>query len=119
MDNSRGEIIIQLAGEERVMRPTFDAIAGIERDLKINSLPLLKKFAAGDVGVRDSATIVYHGLRGYGDTRLTLAEIGDAIIMQGLNELALPISEFLIASLEGVKGLGKRKAEITETTPKS
>jgi hypothetical protein len=117
MNNSRGEVLIQLAGEERTMRPTFEAIAAIERDLKINSLPLLKKFAAGDVGVRESATIVYHGLRGFGDTRLSLAEVGDAIIMQGLNEMALAISEFLIASLEGVNSLGKRKAETKETNP--
>ena len=115
MTNSRGEIKIQLAGEERIMRPTFEAISKIERDLSINTLPLLKKMSTGDIGLHAAAVVIYHGLRGYDDTRLTLTEVGDAVIMQGLNELGVSISEFLITALEGVKNLGKNVEVKTET----
>lgn len=115
MTNARGEVKIQLAGEERIMRPTFEAIANIERELSINTLPLLKKMSTGDIGVRAAAVVVYYGLKGYGDTRMSLAEVGDAVIVQGLNDLGVSISEFLITALEGVKNLGKGEEVKTET----
>jgi hypothetical protein len=110
MNNSRGEVTIQLAGEERVMRPTFEAMCAIERDLNTNILPLMDRILnKADFGVLTAATIIHHGLKGAGDTRLTLAEVGADVVKQGTTNVFGAVIELLASALHGVDSLGKRK----------
>ncbi len=105
-EKMRNEVVIKLAGQDRVMRATFAAIRGIENDLRTNIVPLLGRFANGDIGMHQTAVVIYNGLKGYEDTRLSVEQIGDAILDTGLNEVMVPVIEFLKVALDGVT-LGK------------
>jgi len=102
MDNARGDVSIYLDGQERVMRPSFEAIWGIERDLNTNIMPLLHRISNGDVGVYQCAVIIFHGLRGNEDTRLTLAQVGEAVVKGGLTVVGVPVISFVMKALKGV-----------------
>jgi hypothetical protein len=56
--------------------------------------------------VTDSAIIIFHGLRGFGDTRLDRDAVGEAVLAAGLNKVGTPVVEFLTGTLNGVS-LGK------------
>jgi len=104
----RNEFSIELGGETRSMRATFEALRGIERDLKTNLIPLIDRFGRGDVGVEMTAVIIYHGLQGFGDSRLSLNEVGKHVMEDGLSKLMEPVVRFLGQAMGGVS-LGKDK----------
>ncbi len=98
----RNEVTITLAGEERTMRATFAAMRGIEQALGQSVISLMSKIGNRDMGIGDTATIIFWGLKGFGDTRLTFEQIGDAVMEAGLIPLALPVMEFIGKSMNGV-----------------
>ncbi|MET4294713.1 hypothetical protein ABIB06_006546 [Bradyrhizobium sp. LB8.2] len=102
----RNEYTITLKGEEHVMRATFGAIRGIERDLKTNIIPLLMRLE--QMGLEQAAIIVWHGLKGYGDTAMTLDDVGEAILDIGLDnpDLMTSIVKFAGHALKGAE-MGK------------
>lgn len=100
-DIQRNEVSIELAGETRVMRATFGAIRAIERDLG-NVLTLIDKITRGDIGVDQSARVIFHGLHGYDDKRLSLDEVGEAVVQAGLGQVMKPVIDFLTKAMEGV-----------------
>lgn len=102
----RNEVAVTLDGAEYTLRATFAAIRGIERDLKTNLVPLIEKLGRGDVGVEQAAVIIFHGLRGNGDTALSLEQIGDLILKTGLGVVMLPVVNFLSYAMQGAT-LGK------------
>lgn len=103
----RNEVAIYLANEERVMRATFSAIRAIEATLGKSITAIINKIAnSGDISMTDAATVIYHGLRGYNDTRLTLDQVGEAIMEEGLSAATLAVVEFTSKALSGVS-LGK------------
>lgn len=102
-DNLRNEVIINIAGEERTMRATFTAMRGIEKTLGVSIIELNRKVARSDLGVIDNATIIYYGLRGNDDTRLSLEEVGEAVLTEGLTALINPVFDFVNAAMRGVK----------------
>ncbi len=108
-DALRNEVSVTLDGTEYTVRATFAAIRGIERDLKTNLVPLIEKLGRGDVGIEQAAVIVFHGLRGNGDTSLNLEQVGELILKTGLGEVMLPVVEFLSHAMQGVS-LGKQMA---------
>ena len=119
-DAFRNEVTVTLFGKERTMRATFRAIRDIETDLKLNWLRFAQKMAAGDIGIGEMAKIIFHGLKGYGDTRslktaapdgLTVEEIGDAIIEAGMNEVSTAVIQFIQIGFHGTKPVGKPEAE--------
>lgn len=105
----RNEVDITLLGETRTMRATFGAIRGVERDLKTNIIPLIERMGRGDVGVEQAAVVIFHGLKGYGDTSLTLDQVGDAVMGEGLSKVLEPVVNFLAVAMQGVS-LGKPQA---------
>lgn len=109
MEPLRNEVKITLAGEERTMRATFAAIRSIEGAMGKSMIAVINQFGGGDISVTDAATIIHHGLRGHGDTRLTLDQVGEAIVEAGLNNVSLPIVEFVSRALGGVS-VGKPEA---------
>jgi Phage tail tube protein, GTA-gp10 len=100
-DNLRNEVQIELGGTTYTMRATFGAIRAIEQELG-NIVPLTAKLGGGDCGVNQAAVIVYNGLRGFGDQSMTLEQVGNAILAEGLNKVMAPIAQFVIKALEGV-----------------
>jgi hypothetical protein len=84
------------------MRANFSAIVAIEKALGKSMIALINQIAAGDVGVTESAHIIYHGLRGNTDARLSFEQVGEAVIERGLSAVSLPIIEFVSRSLNGV-----------------
>lgn len=99
----RNEVKITLAGEERTMRATFEEMCEIEQRLGKSVVALMGRIANRDFGVFETATVIFHGLRGHGDTRLSFPEVGAAVMEAGIVPLASPVMEFIGVSMKGVK----------------
>lgn len=112
-DKLRNEVNIELLGQTRTMRAEFDAIMAIERDLNKGIVTIVDEAAIGNIKLTDAAVIIFHGLRGFGDTRIkTVKEVGEAILEEGIDKIADKIVEFAGIVLKGVS-LGKPKAPET------
>lgn len=98
----RNEVEIQIAGELRVMRATFTAIVQIEKQLGKSMIALTSRIANGDLSVTEAAYIIYYGLRGYDDKRLSLEQVGEGVLAAGLSNMSMPVIEFLTMTLNGV-----------------
>lgn len=107
----RNEVSITLAGEERTMRATFTAIAAVEKALGRSMVAIINKVAGGDLGVTEAATIVYHGLRGNEDTRLSYEQVGEAVVEAGLGNVSAAVVGFVSIALSGVE-VGKPKEPV-------
>jgi len=95
----KGEVEIRLGGERFVMRPSFAAIMAIEAELG-GVVPLARRAAKGDFGLKDLTVIVQEGLVARG-TRLDRNEVGAMILTEGLANVAGPVRDFLTAVLSG------------------
>ncbi len=103
VEELRNEMQVTLAGQERTLRASFAAIRGIERDLGRSVVSIINKVVAeGDISVSDTAVVIYYGLVGNNDTRLTLDAVGDAIVTEGFDKHALAAINFLSQALKGV-----------------
>ena len=98
----RNEVTITLAGEERIMRATFTAIVAIEKQLGKGMTAIISQIADGDLSITESAYIIYHGLRGYDDKRLTFDQVGDGIVAAGIGNISMAVVEFVSKALSGV-----------------
>ncbi len=96
------EVTIELAGQTRTMRASFSAIVQIERVLGKSMTAIIDKVAASDLAITEAAHIIYHGLRGYDDKRLSFEQVGEAIMERGLGEVSMAVVEFVSRSLNGV-----------------
>lgn len=104
MDNPlRNEVKVTLDGKEYTMRATFEAICAIESDLRMNLVPIIGNISQHNIGVRQCAVVIFHGLRGYGDNGMTLSEVGDLVMMEGAGAVANAITDFLNKGMDGVK----------------
>lgn len=102
-DTLRNEVAITLGGVERTMRATFTAIRAIEAAVGKSLIALISQVGAnGDLSITDAATIIHHGLRGADDKRLTLEQVGDAVMEAGYSKVSIPVIEFLSTALNGV-----------------
>lgn len=101
-DSLRNEVKIEIAGEERTMRANFSAIRGIEAALGKSVVSIVTDISNGDISITSAATIIYHGLRGFDDKRLTLEQVGDAVIEAGISNVSLAVIEFISKALNGV-----------------
>jgi hypothetical protein len=106
----RNEVKISLGGVDRTMRATFKAIYAIEKDLGKPWSHVGQMVIEGSYGVREIATIIHHGLRGYDDNRLSFDEVGEAVMQEGINNCVAPIVEFISIAFQGVKSAGKSEA---------
>jgi len=106
-DRLRNEVVITLAGQERIMRATFKAMRAIEVSTGKSWSALGQLLTSGNYGVGDVTKIVHHGLIGAEDTRLNEEAVGEAIVDAGLNNVMMPVVEFLAIGFTGAKPLGK------------
>jgi hypothetical protein len=71
----RGEVALSVEGEERVMRLTLGALAGLEARLQSESLlEMIGRFEQGTFRVQDLICLITAGLNG-GGWRISEAEI--------------------------------------------
>lgn len=101
----KGEVEIELGRERFVMRPTFAAIMEIEGELG-GVVPLARRAAGGDFGLREVAVIVCAGLNGFGARRFTREEVGELILAAGIANAAAPVRDLLTNVLKGGTGDG-------------
>ena len=94
----RGEGVLVIAGEPRVLRPTFAALVAAEEELG-PLFALVERAGAGQLAVTEMATLFWHCLADR--TGLTRAAIGDAVVAQGLAACAAPLRALLGAILQG------------------
>lgn len=99
----KGEVEIELGRERHLMRPTFAAIMEIEGELG-GVVPLARRAAAGDFGLRELAVIICAGLNGYGARRFTREEVGEMILAAGIANAAAAVRDFLTNVLKGGTG---------------
>lgn len=101
----KDEVVIELAGQERTMKSTFTAIRGIERDLGRGLMSIVWELGSTptdsvpNISVTQVAMIIHNGLKGYGDTRMSLNEVGEAVLKGGFTNYLVPIIDFLSGGL--------------------
>jgi len=100
----KGEVEIRLGGERYVLRPSFTAIMAIEAELG-GVVPLARRAAKGDFGLRDLTVIVREGLNAHalaaGGKQLDADRVGAMILTEGVAHVAGPVRDFLTAVLSG------------------
>lgn len=112
MANERkNELDITIAGQKRTMRASFEAIEAIENVTGKSISMLVASVNGSDIGVGLATDVVFHGLRGFGDTRLTRQEVGEAIIEEGIIKVGAPILQFLLIAFRGVSVGKSEKAK--------
>lgn len=105
----RNEVEITLAGVKRTMRADFEAMVAIENELNTNIVALITKFSRMDMGVGDAAAVIFYGLKSADSLdAMTMAEVGNAVMEEGLNNVMGTAVNFLRMALQGVR-LGKSK----------
>ena len=109
-DVLRNEVSIELAGETRTMRASFAAIRAIEAALGKSMMAVINQVADSDLSVTAATTIIYHGLLGFDDKRLSMDQVGEAVLAAGLTNVSLPIVNFVSRSLSGVE-VGKPEGQ--------
>lgn len=96
----KGEVEITFGTARHVMRPSFAAIMAIEAELG-GVVPLARRAARGDFGLRDLTVIVRAGLNAARGPRFDEAEVGAMILTEGMAHVAGPVRDFLTAVLSG------------------
>jgi len=80
-----GEVTLVIDGQQRVLKLTLGALAGLEHALEAGSLvELVERFETGGFSTRDVLAVVVAGLQGGGaevsDTDLLQAEIDGGVV---------------------------------------
>jgi hypothetical protein len=102
--NIKGEFTINLAGQDRVMRASFDAVEMLEGNgLKRPILEALADGINGKWAISDMATVFYAGFVANKDTRLTRADVGNALLDEGPSKFFPLYLEFLTYFITGGK----------------
>lgn len=96
----RGEMRVVIAGKEHTMRVTFEAMANIEDLTGTRSIPLVSRFAARDVGVRDIVAVLGQGIRA-AEPAFDPMVVREAIEAQGPVSFIDPCLRFLTLFMNG------------------
>lgn len=94
----RGEAALVIAGEQRVLRPTFTALVAAEDELG-PLFALVERAAAGQLRLGEMAALFWHCLAERAD--LTRDAVGEAVARQGLAACAPPLRALLAQILKG------------------
>ena len=94
----RGEVEVDLGGKTYALRPTFQALAEIEDKTGTNLVTLARRFADGDIGVRDVAVVLWAGM---GEGAPSLDDVGRLVVERGLDTLIGPAAGFVAAVFVG------------------
>lgn len=94
----RGEAALTIAGVERRLRPSFDALIGAEEELG-PLFALVERAAEGQLRLAEVAALFWHCLAERGG--LSRADVGEAVVAIGLAEAAKPLRVLLGEILRG------------------
>jgi len=100
--NISGVFAINLLGQDRQLKATFGAIERLEE----SGVPILKRlYDATSIAPRfvDIVDVIWYGLAGNKDTRLTRDQIGEAVLAEGLDKFAPVYIKFLTYCITGEK----------------
>lgn len=94
----RGEASFRVAGVERMLRPSFDALVRAEEELG-PLFALVERAGAGQLRLTEIAGLFWHCLADR--TGLTRDAVGEAVLAMGLAEAARPLRVLLGEILRG------------------
>ena len=94
----RGEAVLTIAGEPRVLRPSFAALVAAEEELG-PLFALVERAGGGQLALTEMTALFWHCLTDR--TGLTRACVGEAVVAQGLAACAVPLRALLGAILQG------------------
>ena len=95
---ARGEAALTIAGEERVLRPSFAALVAAEEELG-PLFALVERASEGQLRLTEIATLFWHCLATPG--RTTRDEVGEAVMALGLAGASKPLRALLAQILQG------------------
>jgi hypothetical protein len=94
----RGEVALELGGEQYTLCLTLGALAELEHAFAVEDLSALgERFASGRLSARDLVTMLSVALRGGGHA-LTDAEVAALPLDGGLEPLARALADLLVAT---------------------
>ncbi|WP_121117168.1 gene transfer agent family protein [Croceibacterium ferulae] len=94
----RGEAELVIAGEARLLRPTFTALVAAEGELG-SLFAVVERASAGELRLEEMAALFWHCLA----DRPTISReaVGQAVVAQGLAGCARPLGMLLRQILQG------------------
>lgn len=94
----RGEAALTIAGESRVLRPSFAALVAAEEELG-PLFALVERAGAGQLGLAEMTALFWHCLADR--SGLSRDQVGEAVVGLGLAACAVPLRTLLGAILQG------------------
>lgn len=98
MNPLRGEAALAIAGQARVLRPSFTALVAAEEELG-PLFALVERAGAGQLRLSEMTALFWHCLAERGD--LTRESVGDAVLDLGLAAASKPLRVLLGQILQG------------------
>jgi len=95
----RGEAVLRVAGETRVLRPSFAALVAAEEELG-PLFALVERAAEGRLALGEMVGLFWHCLRDR-PAALTRDTLGDAVTAQGLTRAMAPLKMLIGQILAG------------------
>ena len=97
-NSSRGEAALSIAGQDRVLRPTFAALVAAEEELG-PLFALVERAGGGQLRLAELAALFWHCLAER--ETLTREAVGEAVMQAGLAGCAVPLRALLGQILQG------------------
>lgn len=99
----RGEAALPVAGQHRLLRPSFTALVAAEEELG-PLFALVERAGSGQLRLAEMAALFWHCL----DRKdgLTREQVGEAVMRQGLAACAKPLRALLGQILQGDPSTG-------------
>ncbi|WP_324262149.1 gene transfer agent family protein [Altererythrobacter sp. H2] len=94
----RGEAVLTIGGEARVLRPSFAALVAAEEELG-PLFALVERAGAGQLTLAEMTALFWHCLTDR--SGLPRDAVGEAVVNAGLAECAVPLRALLGAILQG------------------
>lgn len=94
----RGEASLEIAGTEHLLRPSFTALVAAEEELG-PLFALVERASAGQLRLSELAALFWHCLASRDG--LDRAQLGEAVIAQGLARATRPLRVLLGQILQG------------------
>lgn len=95
----RGEASLVIAGEPRLLRPSFAALVAAEEELG-PLFALVERAGAGQLKLAEMAALLWHCLAQRGVSR---EAVGDAVLAAGLAKASKPLRVLLGQILQGAE----------------
>lgn len=116
----RGEVTVELGGEQFAARPTYAAILAWEEKTGRTTTELLMRLTSGLFSVKELVSILQPALKA-GGANLSTEVLGDRVVQEGQTEVLRPVAVLLKNALTGGKEPepGELKAEREPDEPPS